>query len=381
MHFRGHLVWYDGKIYCRYSDLNYESSAMTLNDSHIVQADSGLAQISITEPSRFTVPDAVRVTYVDPDKDYVTDQVIMGDSQGLVKDLKLIGCTDRQMACDLGVYNLERSQLTRTISGVFRDDCLRLEPHDIVTFNSGALAIDSQVMRVQEASIQENGLINLSLLYDQTALYDDEYNFSADATYKCNLPDPNSTPPDVTNIVLTESTYDYRLRSFTRLDVSWSFAADYPWLRHVEIWISFDNDSWEHLFNVTSDFFIDPVEEGKLYYIKLITVSIWGIKNEGVIVDNLWAPKVSDPDVELYEFRVGASWNSAIHLASLRSANMSLTGVKPPLDAGFTFWVNTLGNNGLYGATPRSATVSKNDLVRPPDGWTDAVIDETEDYL
>jgi hypothetical protein len=60
---------------------------------------------------------------------------------------------------------------------------------------------------------------------------------------------------------------------------------------------------------------------------------------------------------------------------------MSLTGVKPPLDAGFTFWVNTLGNNGLYGATPRSATVSKNDLVRPPDGWTDAVIDETEDYL
>jgi len=406
MHFRGHLIWYDGKIYLRYSDLNYESSAMTIQDKHILQNETGQAQISIAEPSRFTRPDAIRVTFIDPAKDFVTDHVMVGDEQGVIKDLKLIGCTDRKMASDLAVYNLERSQLTRTISGTFRDDCLKLEPHDVVTFNSNALSISNQVMRIQEADIQKSGLINLKLVYDQTALYDDDYNFSADTVYTCTLPDPNTEPPNVTNITLTETTYNYRLRTFTRLDVSFSFAEDYPWLRHVEVWISFDNNSWEHLFNVTDNFFIDPVEEGETYYIKLITVSIWGVKSSGNVVSqsitgyndapesvsyltasvnqnniNLWAPRVNDPDVELYEFRVGAAWNSAIHLASLRSPNKSLTGVKPPLEGGYTFWVNTLGNNGLYGNTPQSATVSQSDLTRPPDGWSDADIDETEDYL
>jgi len=406
MHFRGHLVWYDGKIYLRYSDLNYESSALTIEDKHIFQRPDGEAQISISEPSRFDRPDAIRVTYIDPDKDYVTDQVIIGDEQGAIKDLKLSGCTDRQMACDLGVYNLERSQLNRVITGTFRDDALKLEPHDIVTFNSDALSISDQAMRVQSAIIQEDGLINLSLLYDQLSLYDDDYNFSADSTYTCTLPDPNEAPPNVTNITLTEQTYSYRLRTFTRLRVSFSFPDEYPWLRHVEVWISFDNSTYEHLFNVTDDFFIDPVEENERYYIKLITVSIWGVKSNGIIVDqtitgyndppdsldyltasvnqnniNLWAPRVSDPDVELYEFRLGAAFNSAVHLASLRSPNLSLTGVKPAPTGGFTFWCNTLGNNGLYGDTPRSATVSHNALKSPPDGWTYSAIDETEDYL
>jgi hypothetical protein len=55
---------------------------------------------------------------------------------------------------------------------------------------------------------------------------------------------------------------------------------------------------------------------------------------------------------------------------------MSLKGVKP---GSHTFWANTLGNNGLYGETPRSATVTLKD---PPDGWTvQAGETVTEDYL
>jgi hypothetical protein len=169
----------------------------------------------------------------------------------------------------------------------------------------------------------------------------------------------------------------------------------------VEVRISYDDTNWEHIFDSTTDFEIDPVEEGTTYYIRLKVVSIWGTKQQdsndyktnktiGGYTDapaslsslsaignantiNLYAAKVSDPDVELYEFRLGTGWSGGIFLAALRSPNLSLYGVKP---GSHTFLANTLSNNGLYGATPRSAGAVLQD---PPDGWT-VQATETCDY-
>ena len=388
VNFRGQLIWYDGKFYLRYADLNYEASLMTIEDKHIVESS-----MSIIEPGRYQRPDALRVAYVDPGKDYVTDYVTVGDSLGVVKELKLPGCTSRQQASDLGVYYLEREQLGRVVSGVFRDDTLKLEPHDVVTLTSSALGISSELMRVVDSQIKDDGLIALSLAYEVSSLYDDDYNFNADGVYNCSLPDVTAEPPSVSNVVLSESTYNYRLRRFTRLDVTFDLPTDYGWLKHIEIWQSFNNITWEHLFNVTGDFFIDPAEEGVTYYLRFVTVSIWGTKRTDAnsyvgshLIDghsdppdslaglsllangnavNLWSKKVSDADVELYEFRLGASWNGAIFLAALRSPNLSLTGVKP---GSHTFFCSTLGNNNTYGETPRSQSVVLQD---PPDEWAD----------
>ena len=277
LHFRGCLVWYDGKYYLKYADLNFEASVMTIQDRHILQSSLGESSISISQPSRHKRPDAIRVAYVDPDKDYVTDYVLVGDSSGVVIELKLPGCKDRQMASDLGVYNLEKMQLSRTVSGVFRDDAVQLEPHDVVTLNTTALGISSQIMRVLESQIQSDGSVALIMGYESTALYDDDYNLDADNVYTCSLPDVNDEPPSVSNVVMTEDTYHYRLRTFTRVNVTFDLP-DYVWLRHVEIHLSYDNITWEHLFNVTGDFQIDPVEEGVTYYLKFKTVSIWGTK-------------------------------------------------------------------------------------------------------
>jgi hypothetical protein len=387
-HFRGTLVWYDGKFYLRYADLSLESLVMTIEDKHIAQGADGKAMISIKQPSRLRRPDAMRITYVDPDKNYVTDHILAGDDGGVISDL--------------GIYNLERAQLDRSISGVFRDDCLKLEPHDIVTFNSDSLSISNQTMRVSEANIQPDGTIALSLLYEASNLYNDNYDLDAEGTYTCTLPDVSSEPPSVGNVVLTEETYYYRLRSFTRLKCTFDLPANYIWLKHVEVWLSYDNATWEHLFNVSDDFEVDPVEEGATYWLRLKTVSIWDTKQQdandykvsktilgetsapgslsslqAIANQNsvlLYSDKVSDPDVELYEFRLGDSWSGSIFLSALRSPNLSLTGVKP---GSFTFWCNTLSNNGQYGATPRSASVTLKD---PPDGWT--VQDtQSDDYL
>ena len=404
LHFRGKLVWYDGKFYLRYSDLNFESSVMSLEDKHIAQGASGESSMFVTQPSRFKRPDAIRVAYIDTDKEYVTDYVTVGDTTGVVKELKLPGCTNRQQASDLGVYELERQQLDRVVGGLFRDDALQLEAHDPVTLTTTALGISGQTMRVLDSQIQNNGLVALSLGYESTGLYDDDYNLDAEGVYNCSLPDINAEPPSVSNVVLTEDTYSYRLRTFTRVNVTFDLPADYPWLKHVEIWLSHDNATWEHLFNVTGDFQVDPVEEGVTYYLKFTTVSIWETRRtdahsyvSSLLIQgrtdapdslaslsllangnaiNLWAAKVSDADVELYEFRLGSSWSGSIFLAALRSPNLSLVGVKP---GSHTFFANTLGNNGVYGETPRSQSVT---LIDPPDAWTeDGVSPFEDDYL
>jgi len=400
-HFRSELVWWDGKFYLRYADLNLESSVMTLEDKHIAQEESGKMMITVNEPPRFDKPDGLNVDYTDPNSDYIINSFPVGDTLGVIRKLSLIGCTSRQQAADLGVYYLERMLLDRTIVGIFRDDALKLEVHDPITLNTSALAIGNLLMRVRETNIQENGTVELVLAYESILLYNDDYDFDAEGIYRCSLPDPTAEPPSLSNVHKTEETYDYRLRTFTRLKVTFDPPMNYAWFSHVEVRLSFDDATWEYLYDVNTDFTLDPVEEGVTYYLRLKVVSIWDTKQKdsndykifwtvgghisppeslaslNAIVNanciNLYAEKVSDPDVELYEFRLGGSWSGAVFLAALRSPNLSLYGAKP---GDHTFMANTLGNNGMYGVTPRSASVALKD---PPDGWAVQNI-ETCDY-
>lgn len=399
--FRGQLVWYDGKFYLRYADTNEESIAMNLNDSHIAQADDGKMQISISEPSDFSKPDALRVRYVDEGNGYVENSIIIGDRIGVVKEVALTGCTNREHAANIGVYMLERMRLDRTITGTFHDEAIKLEPHDLVNLIASPLGISDQLMRVVDAVINPDKSINLTLQYEDSILYDDNYNLDIEGVYECSLPDPTEIPPGVENVSISESLYSYRGRTFTALNIAFDAPSDYTWYSYVEVWLSFDGSTWEHQFNSTTDFELPNVKEDDEYWIRLKTVSIHGRKTPdnsdykiyyivggrtiapdsldelNAVVNsnsvNLYSSKVSDTDVEHYEFRLGGSWNSGIFLAALRAPNMSLYGVKPGIHS---FWCNTLANNGVYGDIPRSTTVT---LIDPPQGWAVQNI-ETCDY-
>jgi len=402
MHFRGRLRWWDGKFYLHYSDLNYESSALTIDDSMILQDSSGKAVISVEQPRMLQKPDIVRVAYVRSDKEYTTDYVMIGDTEGAVRDLELSGCTDRQQAATLGTYWLERWQLDRRVRLTARDQCVQLEEGDVVTLDTSALSISDQLMRVVEATYQNSGLIDLVLEYESTDLYDDVYNINTEATYSTTLPDPSGDVPSVGNASISEETYDYRLRTMVKLNVTFDPPTNYPWFSHVEVWISYDDSSYVHQFNAAEDFEIPNVEEGRTYYVKLRTVNIWGAKENldtctklsrivtgvsstappslgslNVIVSgsavNVYSNRINNPDIELYEFRLGSSWAGGTFLSALRSPNLSLQGVKP---GQHYFAVNTLGANGIYGDTPQVTAVS---LVDPPDGWT-VQHTETDDY-
>ena len=397
-HFRGSISWFDGKYYLLIADINEESSVMTLEDKHVVQSGDGKAQIRIVQPSRFDKPKGVRVTFRDKEKDYTSDDILIGDESGVVSQMSLMGYTDRETVSNLSTYQLERLKLNRVVTGTFRDDALDLAPHDLVTFNSTTLGISDQAMRVVNTSFAGNGLINLSLQYENIELYDDDYDTDIEGTYTCDLPDPN-TVVNITNPLMTEETFYYRLRTESRLHITFTVADTEPWFKHVEVWQAItdigdpnpEDTDYEHQFNTTNDFNIDHVEQGKLYYIVLVTVSIYGVKESFsnasklslTVVGNSSAPeslsflsaissssgltlfsdKLNDPDIEIYEFRLGTQWQGAVFMSAKRSPQETLPGVKPGI---FTFWCNTKGTNDLYGVVPRSATAT----VYLPIGWS-----------
>lgn len=405
--FRGQFVWWNGQYYIRYADLNYEASVMEVTDEHTVRDAGGKSSITINQPSKFDVPDGLKVTFIDAAKDWISDTIPVGDETGVIRELKLPGVTDREHASNLGIYTLERMKLNRGISGTFRDELLKLEQNDVINFTSSAMSINDQLMRVGSPVIRPDGLIEMALNYESLALYDDDYNLDVEGVYTCTLPDPLTEPPSVRNVSITEEQYFYRLQTYTRLKITFDKPLTYPWFSYAEVWLSYDNIAWEHQFNSTGDFEIDTVEEGVKYYIRLTVVSIWRTKQsvgssyvsshqvEGKVdipssltelvasVNqndiNLYADKVADPDVELYEFRLGTTWSTAVFLAANRDPMFSLFGVKLGTH---TFLANTLSNNGRYGLTPAAATVTiDGDAADPlaPDGWA-VTNTETCDY-
>jgi len=374
--------------------LNEEVSVLTIEDEHIYRNDSGDAQISIADPGFYDIPKGVRVTYVNPDDNiYANDSFIVGEEDGLLEELKLDGCVDREMGGKLGLSHLERLQLQRSVSGQFRDDCLLLEPNDIVTLNTSALSISDQLMRVISSNYSELGFINLVLEYESLDIYNDVYDINTETIYRSTLPDPFESSY-IESAAVSEDTYIERLRSRSKLDITFTVPDD-SWFKYVEVYQSIDGDveaNYTHQFNAKSNFSIDPVEEGQTYYIILRVVNIWGVKQSfnsstklsklvvgksDTVPDSLTslsaisgdgsvslrANKLNDPDIEIYEFRLGDQYSGGIFLSAKRSPNEELGSVKPGIH---TFWCNTKGTNDLYGSTPQDATAD----VGLKTGWS-----------
>lgn len=395
-HFRGRMNWWNGKYYLRYADLNYESVAMNLTDDHLAQKGDGGLSINLSEPTVFNLPDGVRVKWRDPDNLYVEDDLPIGDEVGVIKEIELLGCTDREMAGILGTYYLERALLNRVATASLRMDAIRLEPWDIVKATWTDLGISEQYLRVLDVALSEDGSVDITFAYEALALYNDVFDIIVASVYKCTFPDPSSIPGSVSSVSLTEELYDYRLQTYTRLLVSGT-GPNHANFVGVNVWKSFDDVDYEHFGFVQGapggaiDFSLDPVEEGTTYYLILTSVSKYGpeqslaagykgsktiqgltalpaslaeifaIANDNTV--SVYGQKLSNPDIEIYEFRLGG-WTGGIFMAALRSPNLNLQGVKP---GDHLFYANTLSTNGYYGQYPRSASCS---LLDPPNGWT-----------
>lgn len=405
---RSDMQWYNGVLYLNTRDINEEAVVMNITDEHILQKQNGKAAIQIHEPSRFDSPTAVRVTYTEPNKNWTQDSIIIGDQSGPIFDLKLSGCIVREQAANMGYYTLERLKLNRVLSGTHRDDCMFLMPGDLVNYTTTALGLDSQKMRVVSSTQTESGLCNLSLQWESELLYNDDYDADIDNdTYDCSFPDPN-TVSELQSYSLTEETVTDKQRTCQRLMIN--FEVDPiagKWFEHCEVWACIDNDSspetddYHHMFNSKNDTFINGVNQGDKWYVKLRTVNIWGRKEsldecvtlsyeilgENQPPDSLSYLRVTPGpggislysdvpdghiDIAWYEIRLGVNFDSAMLLQVKRHPSWNIYNLKPNV---YTFSANTLGTNNLYGLEPVTASAE----VLVPTNWV--YFDEEEfDY-
>jgi len=398
--FRGVLVYSESKFKLKYRDLNYESSVMTITEDDIIE--QGVSSLKITQPSIFSTPNAINCKFTNAEKKFTQDDYVLSDSEAIAADgdyreeeISLWGVTSQSNVMKLANYYLERLRLNKTASLMIGSRGISLEPFDLVTLTHSRPGWEAKQMRVTNATMTPEGVVGLALEEEFASMYDDIYNLSEHSFYDTNLPNPGDTVPSVINVTSEEEIYNYRDRTFTRWKVSFDkpLTTNYIYWDYADIYVKIGSEGdWKFMTKSEGNYYLDPVEEGEIYYCKIVSVSIWGTRQafgDGYTVSKLilgktaapsdvssltaiahgdtltvFAPAVSDSDVSVYELRMGDAWEGGLYLASNESPNFRLVGVKPGV---LVLWVKAKDNSGNYSEHAVSTTVE----VFYPTGYVD----------
>ena len=400
--FRGDIIQSANLLKIRFLDLNYESVVMSLTESDIVRADETFSTIEITQPDTGQRPNAVRATHYSSEKKYKPDDIITSSATAISAEgdlremaVNLYGLSSPALVQKMSNYHLERNRLNKQITFVGGSRCMALEPLDLIYLTHTMPGWTNKLARVLSCPINGDHTVSLTCIEEATTLYDDTYNLTAHDYDDTDLPGPNDPVQGVINVTHTEEEYFYRKRSFTRwlIDFDAPAATDYPWWDYAEIWMKIGSaGEWRYMTRCDTNYQVDPVEEGETYYIKIRSVSIFGLKEDfdscttvsDTIVGATSAPSslasivaiangdsvtiygtpLTDPDLEGYEIRLGTTWASGIFISFNKNISLRLNGVRPGTH---TFWAAAKTNAGVYSATPASATV----VVFVPPGYSE----------
>ena len=398
-HFRGTITWFGGMVYLKYSDLRYEAPLFSITDDMIARDGNNKDLVSVSQPSSFGTPDGFNVKFVNKRNKWTIDDFPVGDAIGNIVQIQFNAFTDRSLAENFAKYLLERERLNRSIAVTLRPDSIEYDVNDVGVLSSTELALTNQLVRVKETTTTPDGLCSLVLVLEAYGLYDSVYSPDFSDIYTVDLPRRDSVPGRIANIQFEEEQYPYRGRVFTRLNVTFEPPIDYPWFSHVEVYYRTDTaDDWSILFESSGNFTLDPVQENITYYFRINAVSEVGVRQEdedsafvqykvgglsnlrppppvsltATVSSNtidLYSPFLDEPEITLWEYRVGlvdTDWENAIFLSAQKYSSLSYSGARPGtyymlLDT----WRDTSTQDGLYSASPKSATVEVGEPVSP----------------
>lgn len=407
-HFRGSLSWFGGELKLHYSDLRYEASVAIINDSHIARDNRNLDLVMVSQPNVHSMPDGVSVKFVNKRNGWTIDDFPIGESHGQSMNVQFNAFTDRGLAIEFGTYILERERLNKVIVLTLRPDIIELEINDVVVLSSSELQLTDQVVRVKENSITSDGLSQVVLILEDIRLYNSVYEEDFSSVFTIDLPDPTEAPPPIENITFVEENYEYRKRTFIKLNVLFDEPFGYPWFDHVDVYSRRSlSDDWTILFSSSDDFTLDPVQENTTYYFKLHSVNQFGVKQTdlnavqvqytvfGINYErppspvylsatvsattlDLYSPHLDSPDIDLWEYRVGDSWAGAMFMAAQKFPSISYSAVRP---GSYTMWLDTWRStsppDGLYSDGPKSADV----VVEEPGDPYSKIYEEAVDFV
>lgn len=389
--FRGAVIYSENLFKMKYRDLNYESTVMDLDEDDIVETDE--SSLKISQPSIFGTPNAVRMKFLNSEKKYQTDDYVKPDSAAIAsegdlreEEISILGVNTYANAMILANYWLERLRINKKVSLRGRARCMELEAFDLIRLSYAAYGWINKTFRIEAAGLSPDGTVTIEAQEEDGDFYNDTYDMETHNWHDTNLPSPSDTVPSVINVSHAEEVYYYRGRSFTRwkIDFDPPAATTYPFWDHAQVWVKIGDDGdWKYMTKAESDYMLDPVEEGKKYYVRLVSVSIWGTKqafDDGYTVSktilgktslpssltsltavasndvvNLMATPLADPDIVGYEVRLGSAWSGGLFIGFNETPNLRLAGVRPGTH---TFWMAAKDNAGHYSETPRSATVT-----------------------
>jgi hypothetical protein len=395
--FRGSVIYSGSLFRIVYQDLDYETSVMDLTENDIIEA-SGKSSLVVTQPSIFDTPNAVKMQYYNSEKAFAADELVFSDPDAIISDggdyretdINVAGITSTANVQKMANYFLERLRVNKTAAMTIGTKGMALEPQDLITVTHSRPGWVKKMMRVSQPSISQNGEVGLTLLEEYESFYDDVYNLADHSYHDTNLPDPKAAIPNVINVTSSEENYNYRGRSFTRWKINFDkpLSSIYPWWDHADIYIKIGAaGDWKYMTTALTDFTLDPVEEGQQYFCCLVSVSIWGSKQDfadGYVIsqiitgltsvpdnitgftalahgDNisLFADELSDPDIAGYELRLGAAWEGGLFIAFNETPNFRLVGVRPsPPGSPHVFWIAARDNAGNYSTTPAPTSVT-----------------------
>ena len=399
--FRGRIPASDnGKYRILFRDLNYESTAMALTDADIIDGS-----FSLSQPDVLSRPNAIRVKYYAKAINYQIQDYVYTDTVALAADgdyrettVDLLGLSTVDKVSNMAYYLLERARNAKTVTVTGRRRTLALEPEDLVTLTHRVPGWTAQTMRVVATSPDLTNFTNqLTLIEESTEFYDGDYDNVIEDLFTTSLPDPNATVPNVTGVSHSEQVYPYRGQSFTRWLINFQPPDEsvYPWFDYAEIWVRIGTDgAYKYYTRSEKDYVLDPVEEGQHYAVKMVSVNIFGKKENfdsalsvsktilGKSEDpsnlafmtaiangstvSIYADKVDDPDIDGYEIRLGDSFLGGIFIKYANDPSATIGGVRPGTH---TFWMTPvrLATDGtrIYSGTP----VSANCTVRIPPSY------------
>lgn len=386
---RSAIIYSDNKFKLKFRDTREESVVMQITEDDIIQ--QGKESTIEIQPAAtlFSRPNAIKATFISADKNYHQDEKVFRDDDAYNNEgdyreqaIELLGLSSLDVIIPMSYYYLERARWGNLAGMLVGNKGISLEPMDLIEITHrmpGWTDVNKPMYRVEGVQLQEDGNVGLLLIQEDDALYNNDYDMDTQELFITDLLSPSATVQPVINISHSEEVYDYRGRSFTRwmIDFDPPTVEDYPFWDYAEIWLKIGAGSYKFMTKATSDWQIDPVEEGKTYYVKIRSVNIFGVKEDfdtapvasKEIVGNIGAPsdisaltavasgdtvtlfaeELSIPDIVGYEIRLGSAWVGGIFIGFNETPNIRLTCVRPGVH---TFWMAAKSNAGVYSSNP-----------------------------
>ena len=388
----GYFVFSGGKIKLRILGLS-DAIQHAFTEDNIVKDSFSYRLVPQDER-----PNNVSVKYVDPAQNWSKIDVIVNDAidqqqrealllENVVPlEVQAIGITRQQHALRLATLFLNQSRFESVIATwKGGHDTIHLEVGDITTLTHstpGWTVKPFRIMQVSDDEIGERTFIarefNSSLYNDQTDTGIQNFNYGTPNS-------PFDVPSNVSILMLTEDGLLQKDGVFVdRILVQWTEPPDPAFIRGYEVSWTEDGGSSKVQAGVergTNKVLLPGAKVGSIYVIKVVTISMAGIRSSGVTAtvtttgknsfpsdvtgfavafagDHLHFSWVEPPDVDIwgYEIREGPSWNTGIVIATkIATTSYDLFA----FSAGTrVYWIKAIDTAGNYSLNSTAASIT-----------------------